>query len=99
MAINKTKRPPSQFTSLSDLLDKYDLDNQGKYITKEFQDYGYRLAMELNDKKHVGLYIKLAKTIDRSILEAALRFVKDAHNARNKARLFMWKLKQMRKAT
>jgi hypothetical protein len=38
--------------------------------------------------------MKLAKTIPRAILEEALRFVIDA-NARNKAALFMWKLKEL----
>jgi len=38
--------------------------------------------------------MKLAKTLPRAILEEALRFVVDA-NARNKAALFMWKLKEL----
>jgi len=67
---------------------------QDKYISREFQAYGIYLAEKLNDLKHKSLYIKLAKQIHRSILEEALRFVLDA-NARNKAALFMWKLKEM----
>jgi hypothetical protein len=90
------KRKKSEMIGLSDILSNYDLDNTGKYISQEFQDFGYRMAMELNDKKRVGMYMRLSKTIDRSILEAALSFVKDAENARNKAALFMWKLKQLR---
>jgi hypothetical protein len=38
----------------------------------EFQAYGNRLADELGDKKHRSLYIKLAKTEDRSVLEDSL---------------------------
>ena len=77
------------------LLD-YNLDDKGKYISREFQDYGYRLALELDDEKHKSLYIKLAKEEDRSLLEQARLFVKDAYKPKSKARLFMWKLKQLR---
>jgi protein-arginine kinase len=68
-----------------------------KYITREFQDYGYRLAESLNDLKHKSLYIKLAKEEDREVLQQAWEFVKDA-NAKSKAKLFMWKLKKLRTA-
>jgi len=82
--------------SVGQLLKSYNLDDKGKFITQEFQDYGYRLAMELGDEKHKALYIKLAKEVPRQILEEARIFVKDAYNVRNKARLFMWKLKELR---
>lgn len=68
---------------------------EDKYISREFQSFGIYLAEELNDYKHRGLYIKLAKTIHRSILEKALSFVSDS-NAKNKGALFMWKLKILR---
>jgi len=68
---------------------------QWKYITREFQDYGYRLAESLDDLKHKSLYIKLAKEEDRELLQKAWDFVKDSR-ARSKAKLFMWKLKQLR---
>lgn len=82
-------------TSLKDLLGQYTLVDKGGHITQEFQDFGYRLAMELGDEAHKSLYIKLAKTVDRGLLEKALSFVKDA-NAKSPGRLFMWKLKQLR---
>ena len=66
-----------------------------KYISREFQKYGYDLAVELGDLAHKSLYIKLAKETPRAILEKAKNFVKDAR-ARNKAKLFMWKLKELR---
>lgn len=66
-----------------------------KYVSREFQSFGIYLAEELDDYKHRSLYIKLAKTIHRSILEKALSFVSDS-NARNKPALFMWKLKELR---
>ena len=80
---------------LKGLLEKHTLTDKGGYITQEFQDYGYRLSVELNDEKHKALYIKLAKTVDRNLLEKSLSFVKDS-GARSPARLFMWKLKQLR---
>lgn len=69
---------------------------EDKYISREFQAYGIYLAEELGDYKHKALYIRLAKTIPRAILEKALSFVKDA-NAKNKGRLFMWKMGELRK--
>jgi len=89
------KRTKGSFQNLKGILDKYDWDKK-KYITQEFQDYGYRLAVELNDEKHKAIYIKMAKTINRGILEEARVFIKDAYNVRNKGRLFMWKVKQIR---
>jgi hypothetical protein len=83
--------------SLGDLFAGYQLDDKGGYITQEFQDFGYRLAVELNDLKHKSLYIKMAKEVDRVLLESALSFVKDAQHAKSKARLFMWKVKQLKK--
>ena len=69
---------------------------EDKYISREFQSYGIFLSETLGDYKHKALYIRLAKTVPRAILEKALSFVKDS-NARNKARLFMWKIKELRK--
>lgn len=66
-----------------------------KYISREFQSYGIHLAEELDDYKHKALYIRLAKTVHRSILEKALSFVSDS-NARNKGALFMWKVKELK---
>lgn len=93
---DSTKKP--QFQTLGSLFDGIELKNDGKYITQEFQDFGYRLALELDDLKHKSLYIKMAKVTNRGILEAALSFVSDADNAKSKARLFMWKVKELKKA-
>lgn len=65
------------------------------YITREFQDYGYRLAEGLDDLGHKSLYIKLAKEEKRELLQRVWEFVKDSR-AKSKARLFMWKLKRLR---
>jgi hypothetical protein len=83
------------FQSLSDLFTDFQLEDKGGYITQEFQDFGYRLAVELNDLKHKSLYIKMAKNINRAVLESALSFIKDAQNAKSKAKLFMWKVQQL----
>lgn len=68
---------------------------EDKYISREFQTFGIYLSEQLDDYKHKALYIKLAKTTHRSILEKALSFVVDS-NARNKGALFMWKLKELK---
>lgn len=85
----------SSFHSLFDLIKDRAVKDSGGYITQEFQDYGYRLAVDLDDLKHKSLYIKMAKTIDRKLLEAARTFVIDA-NATSKGKLFMWKVKQLK---
>ena len=81
--------------SIKQILNRFD-PVKDKYISREFQSFGIYLAEELDDYKHRSLYIKLAKTVHRSILEKALSFVSDS-NARNKVALFMWKLAQLRK--
>jgi hypothetical protein len=68
---------------------------EDKYISREFQAYGIYLSEQLRDYKHKSLYIRLAKTVPRAVLEKALAYVKDA-NARSRARLFMWRLKKLR---
>ncbi len=87
------------FSKISDTIDKYKLDDRDKYISAEFQKYAYDLAVELGDLKHKSLYMKLAKNTPRKILEDARSFVKDAYNAKSKARLFMWKIKQLNLAS
>ena len=67
-----------------------------KFVSREFQKYGYDLALELGDLDHKSLYFRLAKNYPRTVLEKARSFVKDA-NARSKAKLFMWKVGQMKK--
>ena len=83
--------------SIGDILKNFDPEEK-KFISREFQDYGYRLAEELGDLKHKALYIKLAKETPRFLLEEARNFVKDAQNVRNRGRLFMWKLKELKEA-
>jgi hypothetical protein len=89
---------PGLFTSIAGLLNTYQLEDKGGYITQEFQDFGYRLALELNDLAHKSLYMRLAKKESRAMLEDALSFVSDAPSVKSKARLFMWKVKELKKA-
>lgn len=81
--------------SLKSVLDRFN-PTTDKYVSREFQSFGIHLAEQLDDYKHKSLYIKLAKTVHRSILEKALSFCIDS-NAKNKGALFMWKLKELRK--
>ena len=85
------------FKSVGQLFGDYDLSKKGKYVTREWQDYGYRLAMELGDVKNKSLYIKLAKEVERQLLEQARTFIKDATKVRSRARLFMWALAKLKK--
>ena len=80
--------------SLKQILDKFD-PQKDKFVSREFQTFGLHLADQLDDYKHKSLYIKLAKTMHRAILEQALSFAVDS-TAKNKGALFMWKLKELR---
>lgn len=79
---------------IGDILTKFN-PLEDKYISREFQSYGIYLAETLGDYKHKALYIRLAKTVPRAILEKALSFVKDS-NAKSRGRLFMWKMKKLK---
>lgn len=89
--MNKT-----DFKSIGDILSDFD-PLKDKYISREFQKYGYDLAVELGDMKHKALYIKLAKETPRALLEEARNFVKDAGKVKSRPRLFMWRLTRLRK--
>lgn len=85
----------ANFDSIKSVLNKFN-PTQDVYISREFQKYAYDLAQELGDLDHKSLYMRLAKTNPRQLLEQARYFVKDASKVQNRARLFMWKLKQLR---
>jgi hypothetical protein len=89
-------------SSIKDQLDKYQktIESRQKYIKKEYQAYGMELAKELGDWKNRSLYMRLAKTVDRQILEKARYFIKDQDKSKLKTpyKLFMWKLKELRNA-
>ncbi|OGG19222.1 hypothetical protein A2721_00085 [Candidatus Gottesmanbacteria bacterium RIFCSPHIGHO2_01_FULL_47_48] len=81
--------------SIGSVISKINLDDRDKYLSREFQKFGIYLAERLGDMRHKALYIKMAKDEDRQILSEALSFVLDSQ-ARSKARLFMWKVKQLK---
>lgn len=85
----------SGMKSTKQILQKFDWDKD-KYVSAEWQLYGYNLALELGDLAHKSMYIKFSKTMPRAILEEAKNFVKGAGSVRNRGRLFMWKLKELR---
>ncbi len=62
----------------------------------EFQEYGVWLAEQLGDPKHYSLYIKLSKECPRGLIDEALSYTKGYTNAKSRAKIFMWKLKQLR---
>jgi len=85
------------FSKLGSLLTDYKIDeDKQRRISREWQDYAYRLAIELDDKSHTSLYMRLVKNSPRPILEEARVFVKGAINAKSKGRLFMWKVKELK---
>lgn len=80
--------------SIKQVLTKFN-PTTDKYVSREFQTFGMHLADTLDDHKHKSLYMKLAKTVNRALLEKALSFACDS-SAKNKGALFMWKLKQLK---
>lgn len=85
------------FNPVSKILVRYQVDeDKQRRISREWQDYAYRLAVELEDKAHTSLYMRLAKNTPRPILEEARVFVKGAVNAKSRGRLFMWKVKELK---
>ncbi len=81
---------------LSKILDEVKNPNRPKNLSKEFQVYGVYLAESLRDTKHYSLYIKYAKEYPREVLDEALTFTKGYTAARSKAKVFMWKLKELK---
>src|SRR5687767_3864042 len=81
---------------LSQVIEETKFKNRPKNLSQEFQVYGVYLAESLQDTKHYSLYMKLAKECNRGLLEEALTYTKAYYTAKNKARVFMWKLKQLR---
>lgn len=94
---NKEDAKQEGFSAVAKLLTHHPIKKHNKYISQEFQAFGCHMATVLGDQAHTSLYIKLAKTYPRALLEQALAFVSDAESARSKAKLFMWKLDLLKK--
>ena len=86
----------SSFIMAADVLQERKTRKKEPRLHYEFQYYGNLLAEKLNDQEHASLYMKLAKELDRSLLEQALDFVRGSANVKNKAGLFMWKLGKLK---
>ena len=84
------------FSKISDILGKFQIE-EDKYISQEFQQYGYDLAKELGDLKRKSYYIKVSRDENRGLVETARNFIKDANNVKNPGALFVWKLTQLKK--
>lgn len=82
---------------ISKILEEVKNPDRPKNIYTEFQHFGVYLAEQLGDTKHYSLYIKLAKETPRILLEEALSFTKGYFKANNKGKVFMWRLKQLKK--
>lgn len=81
---------------LSKILDEMKSKDRPKNLSQEFQVYGVYLAEELGDTTHYSLYMKLAKQTNRGLLDEALSYAKGYYSAKSKARVFMWRLAQLR---
>jgi hypothetical protein len=94
-----TKTEPKSF---KDMVGKFQntLFGRQKYVKNEFQAYGLELAKELHDWQNRSLYIRLAKQVDRQLLDTARYFVKDhiPGAVKSPKKLFMWKLKSLKSA-
>lgn len=82
---------------IGQIIDERKNPDRPKNLSREFQVYGVYLAESLDDTKHYSLYIKLAKQYNRALLEEALTYAKGYTRAKSKARIFMWKLTELRK--
>jgi len=76
------------------LLDQQQIDKKRK-PKNEFQAYAYRLANDLRDLDNLQIYMRLAKNVERSLMERAYSFVSDS-TSKEKGKLFLWKLKLLR---
>lgn len=85
--------------SSKDLLSTYNLLDQNEkknYTHYEFQSFAYKLAKDLNDLTNLKIYMRLAKKVERSLMERAYSYALDAKSD-NRGKMFMWKLKELRK--
>lgn len=86
-------------SSSKDILSTYNFlspQEKKKHAHFEFQAFAYRLAHDLNDLVNLRIYLRLAKNMERSLMERAYSYAIDS-NTDNKAKVFLWKLKEIRK--
>ncbi len=102
--LSKLKEGKKEEQSQGELFDtevfskkKVVINDKHKYISKEYQYYGLSLAGKLGDTKRTTMYIKWAKEKPRVILEKAYSFAIDYPNAKDRSRIFIWKVKELEK--
>lgn len=85
------------FIKIKDILNNFSsgAEEKPRGTHHEFQDFAYRIAVELNDLNHLGIYMRMVKNTPRFILEEAYQFVIDS-KIENKGALFMWKFKKLK---
>lgn len=83
--------------SINKILGEVKFKDRPKNLSREFQIYGVYLAEVLGDTKHYSLYIKLAKELPRGLLEEALNYTKGYYSAKSRAKVFMWRLTELKK--
>lgn len=82
-------------TTINILDEDEDKNKKIRHPKNEFQAFAYKLSKDFNDDKNLKIYMRLAKTVERSLMERAYSFAIDS-NSDQKGRLFLWKLKQLR---
>ena len=82
--------------SISKALEESKNTKRDKNNSTEFQVFGGYLSEQLDDKKHIALYIKMAKSENRKLLNEALSYTKDYPKVKSKAKLFMWRFKLLK---
>lgn len=89
----------AKIQSAKEIFTSYDLlagEDNKRHPKHEFQAYAYRLASDLDDVKNLQIYMRLAKNVERTLLEQAYSYCIDS-NATDKGRVFLWKVKEIRK--
>jgi len=90
-----TNSVPKGVEQIGDTMErKFHLERK-KNVSKEYQSYGCRLAGLLGAKNPSQL-IKVAKEVDRGLIERAFTFTSDYPEARDKTKIFFWKLNQLK---
>ncbi|MDO5561873.1 MAG: hypothetical protein Q4G02_03850 [bacterium] len=68
-----------------------------KRVNTPEQLQALRLARDLQDETHKKIYLSLCKRYQPGLIAEAQRFISDAQ-AENRAKLFMWKIRQLNSA-
>lgn len=67
-----------------------------RHAAHEFQAFAYKIAADFKDIENLRIYLSVLKNCERIIVEKAYSFTIDSRSE-NKAKIFFWKIKQLRK--